>query len=67
MAAEAMISEGGALRQPSQEQSEAALAQVRENPVYRPLPWQSLSYPAVMFLAGLATGLLISLLAHRQK
>lgn len=70
MAAEAMISEGGALRQPSQEESAAALAQARRHSAYHASdesPWRGMPHPLSLFLAGVGTGLVISLLTRGRQ
>jgi hypothetical protein len=61
--ADAMINEGGAIRQPSLEEAEAAFAHVNPPCGGRSNQWREwLDNPTAMFWTGFATGLALSLL-----
>ena len=70
MAAEAMMSEGGALRQPSQEESATALTRARIRPdqhAHDESAWLGMSLPLGLFFAGVGTDLVISLLMRNCR
>lgn len=62
LAVDAMISEGGAIRQPSMRDSKAVLARIRKPPAIFSSLHQWAHNPTAMFWTGFATGLAISLL-----
>ncbi len=63
LAADAMISEGGALKQPSRRDTEAVYARLTKPCGWHSALWSEwLHNPAAMFLTGFATGLAVSLL-----
>jgi hypothetical protein len=65
--ADAMVNEGGALRQPSMRASMEALSHLNFPSGRRESSWKSLLHdPTAMFWAGFATGVAVSLLEHRQ-
>ncbi len=68
LAAEAMISEGGALRQPSHDESDATLARVlrHHHSPRHPSGWNWLNSPTMMFFIGCATGIVLSLVERRR-
>ena len=59
MAAEAMINEGGALRQPTLDQSEHELRHLRIP--YRNLRWENIMTPKTAFWTGVALGVILVL------
>lgn len=67
MAADAMISEGGALRQPSQQECQAVLSHVRSQPLRLSMLANAIPNPGLAFCAGVATGLLIAMLSHQRS
>mgnify|MGYP000222707847 FL=1 len=63
LAADAMISEGGAIRQPSKRDAEAAFARLGKPCRWHSHVWNEWAHnPAAMFLTGFAAGLAVSLL-----
>ncbi|WP_395740934.1 hypothetical protein [Prosthecobacter sp.] len=64
MEAEAMINEGGAIRQPSMREADRALAHLRA-PGVRPFWVKYLPSPVTVFFASFATSLVVALLINR--
>jgi hypothetical protein len=63
MAADAMISEGGAIQQPSMQDARAIRARLDKSCVHHSAFWHEwVQNPTAMFWTGFATGLAISLL-----
>lgn len=63
LAADAMISEGGAIRQPSKRDAEAAFARLSKPCGWHFHLWKEWVHnPVAMFWTGFATGLAVSLL-----
>ncbi len=69
LAADAMISEGGALRQPSRRDTEAAYSRLNKPCGYHfACLWSEwLHNPVAMFWTGFATGLAVSLLERATR
>ncbi len=64
--AEAMINEGGAIRQPTMRDAEKAFARLNKPCSCRPSLWREMLHrPMNMFWAGFATGLAIALFQNR--
>lgn len=63
LASDAMISEGGAIRQPSKRDAEAAFARLSQPCSWHFYLWKDWVHnPVAMFWTGFATGLAVSLL-----
>jgi len=68
LAADAMISEGGALRQPTKREAEAAFARLNRSCWSHSNLWSAwLHNPAAMFWTGFATGLAVALLERANQ
>lgn len=65
MAAEDMISEGGALRQPSAAESQAALARASRRAWWH--QWHKVFTPTTAFWTGVAAGLGVALLERKLR